>query len=62
MDDFWSVLFGDYGNYSGPLSIGWGQEDGELIIRIHIPPGTNIDVPDSIRVVVTEDFEIPQAL
>jgi hypothetical protein len=54
----WSVLIGDY---AGPLSIGWSNVGDELIIKIQVLPGEQIDVPASIRVVVKDDFEIPEA-
>jgi hypothetical protein len=55
----WSVLIGDY---AGPLSIGWSKDDnGELIIKIRVPLGASIDVPDSIRVVATDDLDPPVA-
>lgn len=55
----WSALIG---NYDGPLSVGWSLQDGKLVIRIHVLPGATIEVPDSIPVIVHDDFEVPQAL
>lgn len=54
----WSVLIGDY---AGPLKVGWSKDGDELIIKIQVPPGATIDVPESIRIVVTADFVMPTA-
>lgn len=54
----WSFLIGDY---SGPLSIGWAKDGDEIIIKIRVPPGAQIDAPESIRIVVSDDSEIPVA-
>lgn len=54
----WSVLIG---NYDGPISIGWSKDGDELIIKIQVSPGAKIDVPESIRIVVRDDFDLPTA-
>lgn len=54
----WSVLIGDY---AGPLKVGWSKDGDEVIIKIQVPPGAAIEVPESIRVVVTADFVVPTA-
>ena len=55
----WSPLIKDY---DGPLSVGWALDNGELVIRVRLPLGTKINLPASVRVIVSDDFETPTPL